>query len=277
MTATRDPRILAWSLDELDLHPVEKKYSPDQPRDDHGRFDSGGGGGDSGGSSGGSSLSHVLSTVPTSTNPKIVAAWKAQSPEHAKYAAFIDKWTTGNNSGMTSGAEGRQLANYMQHAPKINAPLFRGSATWDQEYNPKAGRLRLDDPNKPPFVVGASLDLNPSSFTRSLAVAKDFAVGGAGPADPTPTKPTAEDRQYAVVFKLEPGARGLPVDGLTTKPGEKEVITAGNFAITNVQQDSAGTRTVTIRQTSVTPAHKGDDAIRFELKSGKRRHRPLEV
>lgn len=160
--------------------------------------------------------------------------WLANHPGMRDYYDLAQRWSnfdvdaskigeaaTGANNKETEW--GAKLAHYMDHAPRIDGTLYRG-AQYDADVK-----------------IGDSISLRPSSFSRARGVAESYAETASDMHDvPRPT-----------VFEVN-NARGLPIDNLSSfSSGEQEVISGGNFRVTNVsERETYGllTRVVTLEQ-----------------------------
>lgn len=180
------------------IHSGKRRLRYNQNHGEHGLF-----------ASGGSTVSE-FTPLPKGVNkftPEGKAAidsWvKANGPEGARYAAVIADWS---NAGTGAGSHGSpELAHFMDQAPVIDSPLYRGTSAVD--LNP-----------------GFRFTLGPSSFSRSEDFGDSYAVKNSHP----------------TVIEVD-GARGLPVDTLSKYPEEQEVISGGTFEVISSSHEQVPT------------------------------------
>lgn len=201
------------------IHPSRRvKYDPDQPRDDHGRFGSGGG---------------------SDTPKQEAAALNAGKPLPTNSPLAMAIYArTGN--GDYGPAEHALIVSAVQAAP-ANAPeLYRGfPLSADAGWTPETSEAFTDK-----LVVGAELELKLGSWTSDPTVSREFAalddygnpVGGADGRAYTPTGNFVTPDQDRVVFTLSPGAQALNLEP-NAAPDFKyqnEAATLGTFKVDDV-------------------------------------------
>lgn len=179
------------------------KYSPDQPRDDAGRWTSDGGADPAAG---------------LSTHDLIHGVWSGSSEAHAIRAGLAQG---GRSEGRLIGEKLLAAANT---APPTTYPLYRGIALSKADY------ARFGET----FHPGARIDLNLASWTRGENVARDFASNAWGT-----VRRDAATRDgmpfHQVIFDCTPGARAYDATyDIGQGPKYTEHLMAGRFAVAGV-------------------------------------------
>jgi hypothetical protein len=198
------------------------KYSPDQDRDDHGRFASGGGG----------SADAVISHEAAMLNDG--KALPANDP----LAEAIDHRTGGD---AYTDRDHARIVEAVQAAP-ANAPeLYRGFAmTPFMSWSPES--VAAFTANLQP---GATMNMKLGSWTQDPQVADDFAGtegGGATPAGDgfeTPTADIIDADTPRVVMTMEPGAQALNIAPNATEQyaDQQEWNTLGTVRVESVEHE----------------------------------------
>lgn len=149
----------------------------------------------------------------------LVRHWSAVENDASRIGdAAFDIANGGAAPDTEVGRYGQQLARFMDSAPTIDQRLYRGMEWTD------------DVPARGDVVA-----LRPSSFSRGLDTAVGYADAQMGAGE-------------NVIVEVLPGARGLPVDGLSSwSAGEEEVISGGMFEVVSARSDGEFLR-LTVRQ-----------------------------
>lgn len=248
MSGTR----MAWAWDEIaytKAKPDELRYSEDQPRDEDGRFGSGGGAATDSAkvqaaASGNTDVAHMMAGVPTNNartpeDEAAKAAWVAanagvENPvgEIAdnkltgaeEELQLLQAWS-GEDSSLISRTADSKSPEELQARLAAN-PLDRNAenSLEMQHLLDNApviqGELYRGASVSPDIKVGAEFNLPPSSFSISEEVAQNHAVLG--------------ERMPGVV-EVRGGSQGIPVQGLSKYPEEQEIISAGHFVVQSVE------------------------------------------
>ena len=199
------------------------KYSPDQPRDERGRFSSGGG-------------EFAEMPLPGEPSPEERASWAprdaalswsggtSDAPGIGSQAIREALARGGDPPGVTRGAYdiGRTLVSAVDQAPPTTYPLYRGIGFANQaDYEAFASTIK----------DGAKIDMNLSSWTAVRDTAEKFAsnVYGTNPAADIGYTP------HQVLFSLEPGAKAYDATwDIAQGPQYREHLTDGRFEVQNV-------------------------------------------
>lgn len=213
-----------------------QKYSPDQDRDERGRFAYEGG--------------------PGAAAARAANAW---SRDPATRGAAMD-WAAGMHDSMreylaraNSLDPSSHQATVLKEATLLVAAVAASTPT---DYRLYRG-IGLDDGPYAKFLEtfqpGKSVDLNLSSWTRDQAFAAAFASNSWGTQRPV-------DREYTpahqVIFVLERGAHALDISEQVTEIQSKaydEHLTAGRFTVESVYHGEVK-NIVSLRQTATLPA-----------------------
>jgi hypothetical protein len=214
---------MPWTRDEVTLRQVDTfdppelvgtkilKYSPDQPRDEDGRF-----------ASGGTSIDHRWFGGYTATAMRATLA----GPIPDANAGLVD-------GGPFLGMTGREVESLHQGAldivskinaaPPTTANIYRGIGLHNADYAEFRSAMS----------PGRTVDLNLSSWTSVERIANSFARNVYGT---VPDTGLASSPPHVVVFDLAPGARALDVhgDAPVFQQFAREALTAGRFTVTSV-------------------------------------------
>lgn len=157
-------------------------------------------------------------TMDASEMPEVAAWLAAGGPEAQQYVDLINKWSNIDTDASSIGKaaltgsteDGRTLAAFMDKAPVIDDTLWRG------------GDFDVSD-----LHVGDRITMQPSSFSRDQGVAQSYV---------DTNYMGVEEGSHATLFRVQGGARGLPVDALSAfSSAEAEVITGGVMEITGIE------------------------------------------
>jgi hypothetical protein len=122
------------------------------------------------------------------------------------------KWAAGEDiSGVRSWQTGAKLAEAAANGTRSKHTLYRGIKTYGDT---------LEDVEAI-YSKGAVFDSHISSFSRIYEKASSTEFVGA----------TTDQANASVVFKLQPGARGLNIEPISSYVGEAETIISGRFEV----------------------------------------------
>lgn len=201
---------------------LELRYSPDQPRDDHGRFGEGEGSADN---------VHLIEEDPEAS----------ASRRHA-----ILSWQGGNQQAIRAEAEQEVKTGVMgvtaAGEPSSGHAILQGIG--DQTYGERALYRGLAVGENDPLTsweVGQSVQIMPSSFSSASHIGYSFAVSAAELMKDMGEK---DDKFVPVVIHVLPqdskgkAPHGIDLNTVENASGagyayEKEVITGGQFEVTD--------------------------------------------
>ena len=166
-------------------------------------------------------------SMPITSNAQILSA----TPEGEELLRAVTLWSSGENAPMRIGAQkwmegktrfiegmaedaGVKIGEAASIAPRINQPVYRGI---------RVRRATIDEVEEL-YPKGKVYDAHISSFSTRDSIAEKFAGKGIKKIE----SPTDE---VSVIFDLEPGARGLNIEPISSYIGEAERIVSGRFEV----------------------------------------------
>ena len=161
----------------------------------------------------------------------------AQTPAGQELDGAIQAWSSGGNENMRVGARkwmkgderltrgnvgqenGARLAEAVSNGEQFNQPLHRGVRAFGEPID-KMEEL---------YPKGKVYDAHISSFSTDTQLAESFAGSG------------VQAQDTSIIFNLEPGAKGLNIESVSTFFGERERIIAGRFEVIGTRRVRVGT------------------------------------
>ncbi len=156
-----------------------------------------------------------------------VLPWSSGSNKDFRRDA--EKWVKGEIPAGFSKRKGAILAEAASVAPRVPVPLHRGIS-----FHLKAGQT-IDDVEGL-YKQRSTFDQPISSFSTSFDKAVTF------------SKPQSFDQDIGVMFNLEPGARGLNIEGISSHMDEFERIVSGRFEVIGTRRVTKPVGGVTTRE-----------------------------
>ncbi len=181
----------------------ELRYSPEQPRDSHGRF----GTGDAGYDPNNEGLKDAIGSWQNEDDA-------SETPEDPDSEEFISEYAQTRNEAWDAAKAGGQQA--------ADNPIIAGIRNEEFKGTIYRGLTINEEDEIAGWKAGMTVQLLPSSFTKDESIAEEFAG--------------RPDKAIPVMMEVRGGGAGIVIGGrgASEYKQEKEVITGGQFKVVSI-------------------------------------------